>query len=89
MARALILEPILLILDEPTEGIQPNIVSEIIALVRRLTKENNLTVLHVEQKVPIARRVADQYAIMQRGQVVAKGEMASLDTQTIKSYLAV
>ncbi|MDR1297214.1 MAG: urea ABC transporter ATP-binding subunit UrtE [Deltaproteobacteria bacterium] len=89
MARALVLEPRVLILDEPTEGIQPNIVSEIVALVRKLTHEDGMTVLQVEQKVPVARKVADSYAIMERGRVVASGMMADLDAETIKSRLAV
>jgi urea transport system ATP-binding protein len=89
MARALVADPVLLILDEPTEGIQPNIVAEIVSLVRRLAAEENLAILHVEQKVPVARRVADDYAVMERGSIVASGPMASLDAETIKQHLAV
>jgi urea transport system ATP-binding protein len=89
IARAMVLEPEVLILDEPTEGIQPNIVAEIVQLVGRLTEEGGLTVLQVEQKVPIARKVGQNYAIMERGRVVAKGAMASLDDETIKNFLTV
>jgi urea transport system ATP-binding protein len=88
MARALVLNPVLLILDEPTEGIQPNVVQDIIRVVRLLTA-NGLTVLEVEQKAPVARKVGDLYAIMERGQVVAKGKMSSLDEETIRSLLSV
>jgi urea transport system ATP-binding protein len=89
IARAMVLEPEILILDEPTEGIQPNIVSEIIEFVRRITSQMGLTVLQVEQKVPIARKVGHNYAIMERGHVVAKGSMDGLDAETIKNFLTV
>jgi urea transport system ATP-binding protein len=89
IARALVLDPRLLILDEPTEGVQPNIVSEIVAIVRELTDSLGLTVLQVEQKVSVAEKVADSYVIMERGQVVAKGTMSQLDSDTIKSHLSV
>ena len=61
IGRALVLEPRLLILDEPTEGIQPNIVAEIGDIIRRLNCDQGLTVLLVEQKLPFARRVADRF----------------------------
>ena len=59
IGRALVLEPKILILDEPTEGIQPNIVHEIGDIIQRLNREQKLTVLLVEQKLPFARRLAD------------------------------
>ncbi|MDR2302237.1 MAG: urea ABC transporter ATP-binding subunit UrtE [Deltaproteobacteria bacterium] len=89
IARAMVLEPEVLILDEPTEGIQPNIVAEIIEFVRKMTDQLGLTVLQVEQKVPIARKVGHNYVIMERGRVVAKGSMAGLDAETIKNFLTV
>ena len=67
IGRALVLEPKLLILDEPTEGIQPNIVPEIGDIVLRLNKEEGLTVLLVEQKLPFARRVASEFCILDKG----------------------
>ena len=67
IGRALVLEPKLLILDEPTEGIQPNIVHEIGDIVLRLNKEEGLTVLLVEQKLPFARRVASEFCILDKG----------------------
>lgn len=71
IGRALLLEPKLLILDEPTEGIQPNIVHEIGDIVLRLNQEEGLTVLLVEQKLPFARRVASEFCILDKGRRVA------------------
>lgn len=89
IGRALVLEPELLILDEPTEGIQPNVVQEIGEVIRRLNREQGLSVLLVEQKLPFARRVADDYLIMSRGQAVASGPMADLDEATVQRHLVV
>ncbi|MCK5831671.1 MAG: urea ABC transporter ATP-binding subunit UrtE [Methylococcales bacterium] len=101
IGRALVLNPKLLILDEPTEGIQPNIVSEIgdviIRLNRReihesisaINKEMGVTVLLVEQKLPFARKVADQFCILERGRNVATGLMPELSDEIIKKFLTV
>jgi urea transport system ATP-binding protein len=89
IGRALCLEPKLLILDEPTEGIQPNIVREIGDIIRRLNREQGLTVLLVEQKLPFARRVADNFTILDRGRVVAAGAMNELDDELVSDYLTV
>ncbi len=114
IGRALVLNPKLLILDEPTEGIQPNIVSEIgdviIRLNRskdilapevkqsqgeihqaisRINKEMGVTVLLVEQKLPFARKVADQFSILERGRNVAVGKMPELTDKIVKQYLTV
>lgn len=89
IARALVTDPQLLILDEPTEGIQPNIVAEIGDLIRKLIDELGLTILLVEQKLPFARRVGDNFAILDRGRRVAHGEMPSLDDALVKQYLTV
>ena len=67
IGRALVLEPKLLILDEPTEGIQPNIVHEIGDIILRLNREAGVTVLLVEQKLPFARRVASEFRILEKG----------------------
>ena len=75
IGRALVIEPSLLILDEPTEGIQPNIVQDIGNIIRKLNKEIGLSVLLVEQKLPFVRRTADQFVIMDRGRAVASGEL--------------
>lgn len=89
IGRALMLNPSMLLLDEPTEGIQPNIVAEIGDVIMRLNEEENITVLIVEQKLPFARRVGKQFVILDRGRNVAKGDMASLDTELVQKYLTV
>jgi urea transport system ATP-binding protein len=89
IGRALCLEPKLLLLDEPTEGIQPNIVREIGDIIRRLNREQGLTVLLVEQKLPFARRVADSFCIMDRGEHVAKGSIDELSDDLVRQYLTV
>ncbi|GGB92091.1 ABC transporter ATP-binding protein [Marinobacterium zhoushanense] len=89
IGRALVVDPQLLILDEPTEGIQPNVVQEIGDIIRRLNREMDLTVLLVEQKLPFARKVGDRFCILDRGRAVAKGAMAELDDQLVKEYLTV
>ena len=89
IGRALVLEPKLLILDEPTEGIQPNIVHEIGDVVLRLNKEEGLTVLLVEQKLPFARRVASEFCILDKGRGVASGPIADLTDQVVQEYLSV
>lgn len=89
IARALALAPQFLILDEPTEGIQPNIVSEIGTVIRRLNAEAGITVLLVEQKIPFARRVADDFFLMERGAIMAQGRMAELSDALIRQHLSV
>ena len=89
IGRALVIEPRLLILDEPGEGIQPNIVAQIGEVIRRLIAEDGLTVLLVEQKLPFARKYADRFAIMDRGRRVAEGEIAELSDALIKQHLTV
>ncbi len=88
IGRALALEPELLILDEPTEGIQPSVVSEIADVVTRL-KAAGLTVLLVEQKLPFVRKVVDRFAIMDRGSVMAAGPVDELGDDLIREYLTV
>lgn len=89
IGRALVLDPKILLLDEPTEGIQPNIVHEIGEVLRRLNQELGLAVLLVEQKLPFARQVADQFVIMERGAIQATGAMSTLDDSLIARYLTV
>ena len=89
IGRALVTDPKLLILDEPTEGIQPNIVAEIGNIVRKLNREMGLTVLLVEQKLPFARKLADRFCLLDRGRVVATGAMSDLDDELIQQYLTV
>ncbi len=89
IGRALVEQPSFLVLDEPTEGIQPNIVREIADTIKDLNEKLGLTVLLVEQKVPFAKRVADNYAVMNRGHIVTSGKMDGLDAMTIKEFLSV
>jgi urea transport system ATP-binding protein len=89
IGRALVLEPSLLILDEPTEGIQPNIVHEIGDIVLRLNQQQGLTVLLVEQKLPFARRVASEFCILDKGRRVAAGEIGELTDAVVKAHLSV
>ena len=89
IGRALVLDPKLLILDEPTEGIQPNIVHEIGDIVLKLNKEQGLSVLLVEQKLPFARRVADTFCILSNGRQVSSGEMSKLTDEIVRVHLSV
>ncbi len=89
IARALVLEPKLLILDEPCEGIQPNIVRDIGDVLTRLRQESGLAVLLVEQKLPFARRVADRFFLLERGSVVADGGIDELSEELVQRHLVV
>jgi urea transport system ATP-binding protein len=89
IGRALVLEPKLLILDEPTEGIQPNIVHEIGDIILKLNKEEGLTVLLVEQKLPFARRIASEFCILDKGRHVARGPIEALTDQVVRAHLTV
>lgn len=89
IGRALVIDPKLLILDEPTEGIQPNIVQEIGDIILQLNRNIGLTVLLVEQKLPFARKVADNFCILDRGKHVASGTMTQLNDELIRQYLTV
>jgi urea transport system ATP-binding protein len=89
IGRALALDPKLLILDEPTEGIQPNIVAEIGDILMKLNREEGITLLLVEQKLAFARRVASRFCIMDRGRSVATGEMGELTDELVSRHLTV
>ena len=89
IGRALVTAPRLLLLDEPCEGIQPNIVDLIGNVLRRLRSEEGMTILLVEQKLPFARAVGDEFVIMDRGSVVATGAMESLSDDLVDEHLTV
>ena len=89
IGRALALAPRLLVLDEPTEGIQPNVVHDIGDVLMRLNGQEKLTLFVVEQKLAFARRVGTHYAIMERGRLVASGAMPELTEALVHRHLAV
>jgi len=89
IGRALVLQPKLMILDEPTEGIQPNIVTEIGDIILKLNRDAGLSVLLVEQKLPFARRVAQRFVLMERGRTVASGAMNELTDDLVQRHLTV
>ena len=87
IGRALAMRPRLLILDEPTEGIQPSIIKEIERVIRALAATGEMAILLVEQYYDFARSLADQYLVMERGEIVARGAGANMDRDGIKSLL--
>lgn len=89
IGRALVLEPKVLILDEPNEGIQPNIVKQIGDVILKLNAEEGLTVILIEQKLGFARRVGKEFRLMEKGRIVAADKMQNLNDDLIKQYLAV
>jgi urea transport system ATP-binding protein len=89
IGRALVLAPKLLILDEPTEGIQPNIVHEIGDVILSLNRDLGVTVLLVEQKLPFARRVASEFRIIEKGRCVSQGPIDNLTDDVVREHLSV
>lgn len=89
IARTLVGNPKLLILDEPTEGIQPSITIEIAEVLKKLIAEKGMSILLVEQKLDFARRLTDYYYIMDRGKVVENADKDHMDFEKLKSYLSV
>ncbi|KVZ38348.1 urea ABC transporter ATP-binding subunit UrtE [Burkholderia ubonensis] len=89
IGRALMSEPQLLILDEPTEGIQPSIIQDIGRTLRQLVDETKMTVLLVEQYYDFARSIADHYWVMSRGEIVAGGEARDMESNGVRELIAV
>ncbi|KAB0643825.1 urea ABC transporter ATP-binding subunit UrtE [Burkholderia latens] len=89
IGRALMSEPQLLILDEPTEGIQPSIIQDIGRTLRQLVDESKMTVLLVEQYYDFARSIADRYWVMSRGEVIAGGDARDMETNGVRELIAV
>ena len=88
IARTLVAAPRLLILDEPTEGIQPSIITLIGQVLQSLKQAGQLSVLLVEQYFEFALKLADRYYVMEKGSIVLHGSSADLDKEAIKPYLA-
>ena len=89
IGRALAMRPRLLILDEPTEGIQPSIIKEIERAIRALAATGEMAILLVEQYYDFARSLADQYLVMERGEIVARGRGAEMDADGVRRLLTV
>jgi urea transport system ATP-binding protein len=87
IGRALAMHPRLLILDEPTEGIQPSIIKDIERAIRSLAAAGDMAILLVEQYYDFARSLADQYLVMERGEVVARGAGADMDKNGVRALL--
>src|ERR1700736_567433 len=89
IARALVTRPRLLILDEPTEGIQPSIIKDIEKVLRTLVAAGDIAILLVEQYYDFAKSLADHYVVLSRGEVVARGLGADMDRDNVHAHLAV
>ncbi|GAB7388385.1 urea ABC transporter ATP-binding subunit UrtE [Bacillaceae bacterium] len=89
IARALVSRPKLLLLDEPTEGIQPNIVAEIERVIHSLKEQREMAILLVEQSLDFALSAADSYYVLDKGMIVAAGEGEDADPEVIRPYLVV
>jgi urea transport system ATP-binding protein len=87
IARALVMKPKVLILDEPTEGIQPSIIKDIERVIRMLSQRGDMAILLVEQYFEFARELADQYLILRRGEIVKRGTQSEMDADELRSYL--
>jgi urea transport system ATP-binding protein len=89
IGRALAMRPRLLILDEPTEGIQPSIIKDIERAIRSLVAAGDIAILLVEQYYDFAKSLADHYVVLSRGEVVARGSGADMDRDNVHAHLAV
>ena len=89
IARALLAEPQLLILDEPTEGIQPSIIKDIERVIRLLRARGTMGILLCEQYFDFALALADRFVVLSRGEVVASGVQAEMDSEAVRRHLAV
>ncbi len=89
IARGLMCDPQIMLLDEPTEGIQPSIVQEIDATLKRINREKGITLLVVEQKIDFAKQLAQKFFIMEKGAIAASGNTIDLTDSLVRRYLTV
>ena len=89
IARALVQEPKLLLMDEPTEGLQPSVVEEIDMIIKRIHTERNCAVLLVEQNLDFVRDITQKFAILDTGRIVANGDISELTANVVQRHLAV
>ncbi|MCV6904689.1 MAG: urea ABC transporter ATP-binding subunit UrtE [Achromobacter xylosoxidans] len=89
IARALVAEPKLIILDEPTEGIQPSIIKDIGRVIHMLRQRGDIAILLCEQYFDFARELADRFVVLSRGEVVASGDRAAIDGEDVRRHLSV
>ncbi len=89
IARALVQEPKLLLMDEPTEGLQPSVVEEIEPIIKRIPAERNCAVLLVEQNLDFVRAITQKFAILDTGRIVASGDVGDLTPEVVQRHLAV
>jgi urea transport system ATP-binding protein len=89
IARALVQEPKLLLMDEPTEGLQPSVVEEIEPIIKRIPAERNCAVLLVEQNLDFVRAITQKFAILDTGRIVARGDISELTPEVVQRHLAV
>jgi len=89
IARALVQEPKLLLMDEPTEGLQPSVVEEIDTIIKRIPSERNCAVLLVEQNLDFVRDITQKFAILETGRIVANGAIGELTPDVVQRHLAV
>ncbi len=89
IARAIVQEPDLLLLDEPTEGLQPSVVAEIQEIIKRIHSERGCKILLVEQNLEFVREVTQQFALMENGQIFVQGEVGELTQELVTRHLSV
>ncbi|KTS15596.1 urea ABC transporter ATP-binding protein [Pantoea dispersa] len=89
IGRALACQPQLLILDEPTEGIQPSVIKEIGAVIRQLAQRGDMAILLVEQFYDFAAELADSYLVMSRGEIVQRGAGANMESEGVRGLVAI
>jgi len=89
IARALVQEPKLLLMDEPTEGLQPSVVEEIDAIIKRVPEERDCAVLLIEQNLDFVRSLTQKFAILDTGRIVVQGDIGELTDQVVRQHLQV